>query len=447
MARWLAFLFAATLGGAAVAQTPRQADAVGPVVAQTGADFGRSVAFDGEHALIGAPGIGEAFLYELQDGRLVEIAAIAPPLPASESARFGASTALHGDRVLIGAPGLPSSDGGAFLYSIEGNLVVREAVLRPPTPFIVDGFGSAVALSDGVAMVGAAGSEGSPGVVFVYGRDAGGDWTFRRTLSRAAPQAGDGFGSSIALDGGRAVIGAPMASEAEAFIRESGEWMSLGALQGDGVGEFGYACSMSGDLLVVGARGGGFFAGKAFVFSWQAGEWILETPLASAFGGPEEFFGEAVAVSEDGVVAVGSPGDRNRMGSVLIFRRLQGLWRLVTTISHLDARPNDRMGGSVAISDNALLIGVPRDRGNELICIDRLPPCRVGSARLYRICLETLAGDVNGDGDIDLVDVGTVLVDFGSAGTGLLADLNGDGYVGFDDLMLTLSQFGETCFD
>ncbi len=58
---------------------------------------------------------------------------------------------------------------------------------------------------------------------------------------------------------------------------------------------------------------------------------------------------------------------------------------------------------------------------------------------------DLLPGDLDADGDVDLVDLSTLLNNFGSTGGGLLGDLDADGDVDLVDLSTLLSNFGVSC--
>lgn len=64
-------------------------------------------------------------------------------------------------------------------------------------------------------------------------------------------------------------------------------------------------------------------------------------------------------------------------------------------------------------------------------------------ARLYVDAGAPCPGDANGDGTVDITDLGLVLQNFGGAGPA--GDLNGDGAVDITDLGLVLSNFGVPC--
>jgi len=54
-------------------------------------------------------------------------------------------------------------------------------------------------------------------------------------------------------------------------------------------------------------------------------------------------------------------------------------------------------------------------------------------------------GDVDGDGDVDLQDLATLLANFGSSGGTFPGDLDGDGDVDLQDLATLLAAFGQPC--
>jgi uncharacterized protein (DUF2141 family) len=54
--------------------------------------------------------------------------------------------------------------------------------------------------------------------------------------------------------------------------------------------------------------------------------------------------------------------------------------------------------------------------------------------------------DLNGDGAVDLADLGILLADFGCAAPGPCAgDIDGDGDTDLADLGILLSNFGQSC--
>jgi hypothetical protein len=150
------------------------------------------------------------------------------------SAWFGRAIATDGRWLAIGAPGtdvpragdVGMSVGVVFLYRIEPQAVVPVATIVPPTPTRSMWFGSALAIDDGLLLVGAPGAEIAAGpadrgegtragLAFLYELAAfaggPGDPPHGAPLVLAPPsiEAGAGFGQSVALGAGLAVVGAP----------------------------------------------------------------------------------------------------------------------------------------------------------------------------------------------------------------------------------------------
>lgn len=62
---------------------------------------------------------------------------------------------------------------------------------------------------------------------------------------------------------------------------------------------------------------------------------------------------------------------------------------------------------------------------------------------VWRLTEPTLASDLDGDGDVDLGDLGILLADFGCDTGSCAGDIDGDGATGLGDLGLLLSEFGQ----
>ena len=136
----------------------------------------------------------------------------------AEEAFFGRSVALSGDTALIGAPGYVSEGGAkagvAYLFTRgPGGVWAHQAKLAAADTAAGDLFGHAVALSDERALVGArwhgAAGKAKAGAAYVFTRGVGGAWAQQDKLTATDAAAGDEFGTSIALSGETALVGAP----------------------------------------------------------------------------------------------------------------------------------------------------------------------------------------------------------------------------------------------
>lgn len=88
-----------------------------------------------------------------------------------------------------------------------------------------DLFGTSVAMSGSTALIGAPGYGGGQGAVYMYVQSSG-TWTYQQTLNDPGRTTGDGFGTPVAMSGNTVVIGAPGTysgqGAAYAFVYSSG---------------------------------------------------------------------------------------------------------------------------------------------------------------------------------------------------------------------------------
>ncbi|MBX3060565.1 MAG: DUF11 domain-containing protein [Anaerolineae bacterium] len=226
----------------------------------------------------------------------------------------------------------------------------------------------------------------TPGQVFVYGRHVGGpnNWglTAVITPSDSTPGNGDGFGTALALSGDILVVGAAsgdgnaeQSGTAYVFERNAGgdgNWGEVARLvASDGAywDRFGWTVDIDGDTVVIGARwddnGNGFDAGAAYVFERNAGgpnNWGQVRKLLASDGDPSDRFGQRVAIAGD-IIVVGADGqDTNGSdsGSVYIFERNAGgsnNWGQVAQIYPNPSGTNYQFGMSVDIEEDLLAVG------------------------------------------------------------------------------------------
>jgi hypothetical protein len=193
-----------------------QAAKLTPAPAVHESAFGEDVALDGTRLVVGAPSERAAYVFELAAGSWQQRQRLAGGVTDHY---FGASVAVSGNRVLVGALGATVSGlqfaGKAMLYECGASTCTLSAALQATTPREEQYFGYSVALSGGRALVGAPDIAGFDfidfeGSVFVY-ELTGGVWQRTHTLSRDANVLA--FGSSVALQGARAVVGAPSVTD------------------------------------------------------------------------------------------------------------------------------------------------------------------------------------------------------------------------------------------
>jgi choice-of-anchor B domain-containing protein len=229
------------------------------------------------------------------------------------------------------------------------------------------GFGSAVAVGDGVVFVGEGANVMRPGMVYVYRPDESGRWVEASRLTAPSAATADGFGRALAARPGVLLVGQPEADGVGAvhvFMadRSGPEWSRTGGLQPEGLPEdagFGAALAAAGPLAVVGAPGDGGGAGRVYVFERAAEGWVAAGTLAPSEGSPGDGFGSAIAV--DGMrMLVGAPG-RQGGGAAYVFRRDAGTgeWSQETVLTARGAAQRSGFGGAVALSGDRALVSAP----------------------------------------------------------------------------------------
>nr|MBP6820826.1 putative Ig domain-containing protein [Acidobacteriota bacterium] len=246
---------------------------------------------------------------------------------------FGVKIALEGDTLVVGAVGQDSLRGAAYVFTRTGTAWAQQGPkLLAPDGTFGDRFGTAVAISGNTLMVGAPhakiGTNAHQGAAYVFAR-ANAAWAFQRKLTASDGAAEDWFGISVAVYGDTAVIGASkntLSAQGAVypFTRSEASWVQepkLTADDGTATNKFGYAVALSGDTLVAGAYGRNSLQGAAYVFT-RLGSWRQQQQLIANDGQPSDDFGLAVALSGDTIV-VGARGDtigtNELQGSVYTF--------------------------------------------------------------------------------------------------------------------------------
>jgi MYXO-CTERM domain-containing protein len=257
--------------------------------------FGTSVAITAEGRIaIGAPDSGTRMtvagavaVYEAgsSTGTLV----VAPgPTASSFDDLFGVSVAFDGESLLVGAPQNDESgtDAGAAFAFERGDGFVASVRLRP-SPMFRTLFGTSVALSSGGTIAAVGAPEHGPvladnrGGVYLFERSAASmPWpTTAEPLLAEDPTASSYFGTSVALEGERLVVGAPLrdgpvsdGGGAYLFERRTGTWTALARFQistdslTSARAALGTEVAISGERVLVSAPA--FMSSTGFVASF-----------------------------------------------------------------------------------------------------------------------------------------------------------------------------------
>ncbi|MEX2531283.1 MAG: choice-of-anchor B family protein [Gemmatimonadota bacterium] len=306
--------------------------------------FGAPLARSGSTLFVGQA--GEVHLFEREADGSYRAAGTLPLPELEEGEQFGAAFAAEGDRLLVGAPvrgGGGWGGGGNQAAEIPGAVYVFErnaegewahqGKLSALDGEAQDAFGHSIAIDGPQVIIGAPGASEGAGAAHVFELDAAtGEWNESARLFDGQSEAGDAFGSSVALDGQLAVIGVPQyanghgAAYAYRQQTEGGDaWAQHARLLpfvGSPQDRFGTNVAISGSEIWVGAPSTGQNIGTAYLFTTEGDQHTIAS--ARAWGIEETTRGDRFGnrlTAADGVALVAATGKDHGMGSVALYHR------------------------------------------------------------------------------------------------------------------------------
>jgi hypothetical protein len=192
---------------------------------------------------------------------------------------------------------------------------------------------------------------------------------------------GDDAGAAVAVDGSRAVIGAPEdddagSSSGAAFVFRrdiDGVWgqeQKLTASDADNGDDYGFAVAIDGDTIVVGSprddTPDGDNAGSAYVYRYNAasGQWEEEDRLFADDAEANDRFGTSVAIHGDTIVvgATQEDGAIANAGAGYVFVRSVGTWSQEDKLTDsMASGTNPHLGRSAAVEGDVAVLGAWQD--------------------------------------------------------------------------------------
>ena len=368
--------------------------------------------------------------------------------------RFGFSMAISGDTLVVGAPfedsgatgvngdesdNAAGDSGAAYVFVRNGTAWTQQAYLKASNTEgnavsnKADHFGWSVAISGDTVVVGslfedsgATGVNGdqsdnsvmNSGAAYVFTRD-GATWTQQAYLKASNPGLGDKFGEKVSVSGNTVVIGASgedsgasgingdqndesalRAGAAYVFVRSGTDWSQqayLKASNPDAYDWFGFSVAISGETIVVGARGecsnatgvngdpsddSAFEPGAAYLFvrsgtSWSQQAYLKASNAEGTIPAGDEF-GYSVGISGDTVVVGapkegssatgvgGDPSDNGARpsGAAYVFVRNGTSWSQQAYLKASNTAMGDGFGGSVVVSGDTVIVGAATEDGD-----------------------------------------------------------------------------------
>jgi len=391
--------------------------------------FGYSVAISGDTLVVGAPGessaatgvdgnqadnsalaSGAAYVFERRAGVWSQKAYLKASNPGIGDG-FGTSVGVSGATLVVGAPGESGptdSDamaGAAYVFERSATSWSQQAFLKGSNTGTLDNFGQAVAISKATIVVGAVlessaatGVDGNEadnsacyaGAAYVFTR-SGGIWDQQAYLKASNTGMEDFFGSSVAVSGDIAIIGATGEDSAATGINGS---------EGDN--------STS-------------FAGAAYLFERRDGVWSQGAYLKASNTERADLFGGSVAVSGETVVigafSASAPAGEvdgkqavNESGAAYAFSKIGGRWTHRADLRASNADLGDSFGDSVAIDRTTVVIGASHEDGDARGVNKEesgRPVFESGAAYVYRLPATPLLTIVKAPAPFDATRIGS----------------------------------------
>lgn len=234
-----------------------------------------------------------------------------------------------------------------------------------------DNFGSSTAIFGDRAIVGASGDNLSQGSANVFEFD-GDNWVFTDQLRASSPSdSGDLLGSQVSLKENRALISGfgynNGSGIAYIFDFDGNSWNQTAALLPNVPQEqafFGNSVSLSGNRAVIGAvrnNAAGTDAGIVYVFELDGNNWNQSATLLSSDISAEDNFGSAVSIEGDRIV-VGA--ESKGSGAAYVFEFNGSSWDQTAKLSPEGGEIRDMFGFSVALNNDQIIVGSPTSTGN-----------------------------------------------------------------------------------
>lgn len=353
--------------------------------------FGFSVAVSANNLVAGSPQddekgalSGSAYFFQLRtsDHTWVEIKKLLTNDGAANY-KLGYQVAISDSIAVAGAIGANSNAGAIYTFPALAGSMAPGSQSKKTSPILTpgDSYGISVSISGNTAIVGASNNDVNglnAGRAFIYQFDPSTS-TWTEILTEASDGfTNDQFGTSVAISGNTAVVGAPGddghgSAYIYHYISGSGTWSQTKVTASDKAAgdKFGSSVDVSDYNVIIGAKGKATDKGAAYLYQYRPGtgtsDWA-ETILTASDGGASDLFGATVSISGNTVV-IGSEGDDDKgsdAGAVYIYQNNPdtGGWK-ETKLTAADGDAGDAFGSQVAISGNTIVAGSKQDNSAQ----------------------------------------------------------------------------------
>ncbi|EMJ88091.1 FG-GAP repeat protein [Leptospira meyeri serovar Semaranga str. Veldrot Semarang 173] len=379
--------------------------------AEASDQFGVAVAIDGDTIVIGAnledsnqttitngssasgdnsaSNAGAVYVYK-RSGSTWAQEAYLKPSNAEASDQFGFPVAISGDTIVVGTyledsnqttitngptasgDNSATSAGAIYVFQRSGSTWSQQAYIKPSNAETQDSFGKGLAISGDTIVAGAnledsnqttitnggtaSSNNGatSAGAAYVYQR-TGSTWVEQAYLKAPNAEAGDQFGEDVAISKDTIVVAA--------FAEASNQ---ITITNGPTASSDNSAAN----------------AGAAYVFKRIGSSWIHEAYLKAPNAKTDEYFGTSLAIEGDTIVVsaiyedsgqktvtngptISIDNSSPRSGAIYVYGRTGSNWTLNAYLKAPNADPDDRLGNSMGLSGDTIVVGANQEDSIE----------------------------------------------------------------------------------
>lgn len=279
--------------------------------------FGSALDLDDSYLVIDQPRSRDVFVFDRSDGSMVR------RISRVRSSTFYGEVQI--DNGLIAAGDHESGDDTGVVRVFDAASGDQLHTLAAPQGQRGDLFGDAIAMDNGLIAISAPAPDlenRRTGLVYLFDAATG---DLVRTIDPPGRIAGDGFGTSVALDNGLLAVGTNPLSVGSADTRyaylidtSTGEVIHQFQSFGPQSDRFGYAVALDGGLVAVGAPNDGTDPGAVFVYETSTGFPISK--LTPENGNTTTDMGTRVHLADGAAFCVGS---NSRMYCFDVYSRKQ----------------------------------------------------------------------------------------------------------------------------
>ena len=295
--------------------------------------FGSVLAYDAGHLLVGArsvnEGAGAVYLFNNQAGNWQLAGTLSSPSLNADDA-FGSKIVLWGDMMAVSAPGYDEEAGAVFLFNRTSEASWEQSsILTASDALPGDAFGSTIALDKNMLAISAPNHDSSKGAVYVFVHDAEKDaWEEQEKLQGETIGIRSAYGAALLFGKNTLYVSAPDHEQRQGVVvpyfydevsKQWGEGQPMRAFDANRFNRFGYALTMHGEDLWVGAPGFSRSQGAIYVYeSDPEGGWAGVSKIKGNTPGVRASFGASVYAS-DKMAVIGATSLDSRSGAAMMY--------------------------------------------------------------------------------------------------------------------------------